>query len=168
MPLTNSAKAAFKIMAQKEKNRVRRAANAKREKVAALPAIPKVILDLNYVNPITLEFPKSHIVYEIRNKSTGRTNYYNKATFQELISAFKSDYNLMLMNPKSPIPGARNPVTRNPIYPRNVRRVTVAAKKKTPSPKTAAKKIVSAARKHLNKKKVKRETGRAGSQRVSK
>ena len=140
----------------KKKNRNVRAMTVKRSRVAALPAIPKVILDMNYVNPVTLEFPKSHIVYEIRNKFTGRTNYYNKSTFQKLISAFKSDYNLMLMNPKSPIPGARNPITRNPIYPRNVRRVTVAAKKKTPSPKTAAKKIVSAARKHLNKKKAKR------------
>ena len=57
-----------------------------------------------------------------------------------------------MANPKVPIPGARNPVTRNPIYPRNVRRVAVVAKKKTPSPNTAAKKIQSAVRKVLSKK----------------
>ena len=153
MPLTNSAKAAFKLAAQKERVRANRAAAIKRSKVAALPKIPRIILDRNYVNPITLSFPKNLVVYEIKNRTTGRTNYYNKSTFQKLITAFKNDYNLMLMNPKSPIPGARNPMTRGPIYPRNIRRVTVAAKKKTPSPKTAAKKIQSAVRKHLNKKK---------------
>jgi hypothetical protein len=57
-----------------------------------------------------------------------------------------------MANPKVPIPGARNPVTRGPIYPRNVRRVTVAAKKKTPSPNAAAKKIQSAVRKRISKK----------------
>jgi hypothetical protein len=122
-------------------------------KVKAMPVIPHVILNANYVNPVTLEFPKGTVVYEIRNKFTGRTNYYNKATFRKIITAFRGDYALLMMNPKEPIPGARNPVTRNPIYPRNVRRVTVAAKKKTPSPKTAAKRIQSAVRKHLSKKK---------------
>ena len=117
-----------------------------------MPRIPRVILEANYVNPITLNFPKNTVVYEIKNRTTGRTNYYNKATFRKLITAFKNDYNLLMMNPKAPIPGARNPVTRGPIYPRNVRRVTVAAKKKTPSPNTAAKKIQSAVRKHLSKK----------------
>lgn len=121
--------------------------------VKALPTVPRVLLNLNYVNPITLTFPKGAVIYEIKNKITGRKNYYDKYTFTKLIKAFKSDYDLLMMNPKEPIPGAKNPVTRNPIYPRNVRRVTVAAKKKTPSPKAAAKKIQSAVRKHLSKKK---------------
>jgi hypothetical protein len=92
------------------------------------------------------------VAYEIKNRTTGRTNYYNKETFRKLIKAFRTDYELLMANPKVPIPGARNPVTRGPIYPRNVRRVTVAAKKKTPSPNTAAKKIQSAVRKRLSKK----------------
>jgi len=58
-----------------------------------------------------------------------------------------------MANPKSPIKGARNPVTRGPIYPRNVRRVTVKAKPKTPSKSAAARKIQSAVRAHLKKKK---------------
>lgn len=156
MPLPKEAIAKGKIIKQKRENRKLKASNEKRARVAALPKVPKIILNANYVNPVTLNFPKGVVIYEIRNKTTGRTNYYNKATFLKLITQFKNDYNLLMMNPKMPIPGARNPVTRNPIYPRNVRRVTVAAKKKTPSPRAAAKKIQSAVRKHLSKKKPKR------------
>ena len=141
----------FAIMKLK-KNRANKKASVARSRVAAMPRIPRVILEANYVNPITLNFPKNVVVYEIKNRTTGRTNYYNKATFRKLITAFKNDYNLLMANPKAPIPGARNPVTRGAIYPRNVRRVTVAAKKKTPSPNAAAKKIQSAVRKRISKK----------------
>lgn len=154
MPPSAAAMAARLAIMKKARNRKLKMNAAKRSKVAALPKIPKVILDANYVNPITLEFPKNMVVYEIKNKTTGRKNYYDKATFKKLITRFKNDYNLMMMNPKEPIPGAKNPMTRNPIYPRNVRRVTVAAKKKTPSPKTAAKKIQAVVRKHQAKKRV--------------
>jgi hypothetical protein len=152
MPPTAAAMAKRFAIMKLKKNRANKKASVARSRVAAMPRIPRVILEENYVNPITLNFPKNVVVYEIRNRTTGRTNYYNKATFRKLITAFKNDYNLLTMNPKVPIPGARNPVTRGPIYPRNVRRVTVAAKKKTPSPKTAAKKIQSAVRKRLIKK----------------
>lgn len=118
----------------------------------ALPKIPRVILNMNYVNPITLAFPRGVVVYEIKNKFTGRKNYYDKPTFVKLIKKFTDDYNLFMMNPKVPIPGARNPITRNPIYPRNIRRVSVVPKKKTPSRSAAARKIQSAWRKHLSKK----------------
>ena len=148
---STAAVARAKIQAAKRKNRGAKAASVRTSRVAALPKIPRVILEANYVNPITLDFPKNIVVYEIKNRTTGRTNYYNKATFRKLITAFKNDYNLLMMNPKVPIPGARNPMTRGAIYPRNIRRVTVAAKKKTPSPKTAAKKIQSAVRKHKSK-----------------
>ena len=141
----------FAIMKLK-RNRANKKASVARSRVAAMPRIPRVILEANYVNPITLNFPKNMVVYEIKNRTTGRTNYYNKATFRKLITAFKNDYNLLMANPKAPIPGARNPVTRGAIYPRNVRRVTVAAKKKTPSPNAAAKKIQSAVRKRISKK----------------
>jgi hypothetical protein len=154
MPLTAANTALMKIEIAKRKARKAKAASLKRSKVQALPAIPRLILDANYVNPITLEFPKGTIVYEIRNKMTGRTNYYNKATFSKLITQFKNDYNLLMMNPKVPIPGARNPMTRNPIYPRNIRRVTVKPKPKTPTKSAAAKKIQGAVRKHQAKKRV--------------
>ena len=151
MPPSAAALAKHQAIMKLKKNRVNKKASVARSRVAAMPRIPRVILEANYVNPITLNFPKNVVVYEIKNRTTGRTNYYNKATFRKLITAFKNDYNFLMMNPKVPIPGARNPVTRGAIYPRNVRRVTVAAKKKTPSPKTAAKKIQSAVRKHLAK-----------------
>ena len=151
MPPSAAALAKHQAIMKLKKNRANKKASVARSRVAAMPRIPRVILEANYVNPITLNFPKNVVVYEIKNRTTGRTNYYNKATFRKLITAFKNDYNLLMMNPKVPIPGARNPVTRGAIYPRNVRRVTVAAKKKTPSPKTATKKIQSAVRKHLAK-----------------
>ena len=105
---------------------------------------------------MTLNFPKGVVVYEVKNRVTGRKNYYNKATFAAIINRFTNDYNLMMMNPKQPIPGARNPMTRNPIYPRNVRRVTVKAKAKSPTKSVAARKIQSAFRKYSAKKKLKK------------
>jgi len=147
---------ALREQVRKAKERAAKRVSRRVVETRALPKIPRVILNMNYVNPITLGFPRGAVIYEITNKFTGRRNYYDKPTFVKLIKQFNSDYNLMMMNPKVPIPGARNPITRNPIYPRNVRRVTVAPKKKTPSPKTAAKKIQSAVRKHLNKNKAKR------------
>jgi len=153
MVLSKEAIARGKIIKQKRANRKLKSNANKRSKVEALPTIPKVILDANYVNPVTLEFPKGVVIYEIKNKTTGRKNYYNKNTFRKIITQFKNDYNLLMMNPKSPIKGARNPVTRGAIYPRNVRRVTVKAKAKTPTKSTAARKIQSAVRAHLKKKK---------------
>ena len=149
MVLSNSIKAKRLAIIKKRKTRANKAKSVKRAKVAALPAIPKVILNQNYINPVTLEFPKGTVVYEIQNKTTGRKNYYNKETFKKIITQFKNDYNLMMANPKSPIPGVRNPMTRGAIYPRNIRRVTVKAKSKS----AAARKIQSAVRKHLKKKK---------------
>jgi hypothetical protein len=152
MVLSEAARAARRAINAKRQARAIKALSVLKNEIGALPKVPKVILDSNYVNPITLEFPKGVVVYEIKNRTTGRKNYYTKATFKKLITRFKSDYNLMLMNPKSPIPGAHNPVTRGAIYPRNVRRVTVKARK-TPTRSAAARKIQSAVRAHLKKKK---------------
>lgn len=140
------------VRVQKIKNRTEKLRQNIYARVKAMPAIPRVILQANYVNPITLDFPKGHIVYELRNRTTGRTNYYDKAVFRKLIMTFKGDYDLLMRNPKVPLPGVRNPMTRGPVYPRNIRRVTVVPKKKTPSRNNAARKIQSAVRKHLAKK----------------
>jgi hypothetical protein len=145
MALTNNVKA---LVVKKRARKAKKKENA-RARVAALPAVPKVLLDANYINPITLEFPKGMVVYEIKNRTTGRKNYYDKFTFRKLVTAFKNDYNLLMANPKSPIKGVRNPVTRGNIYPRNVRRVTVKPKM---TKSVAAKKIQNAVRKHLKKK----------------
>ena len=81
MPLNAATVAKRRAMIAKRKNRKAKAGSVKRERIAALPRIPKVILDLNYVNPVTLDFPKGVVVYEVKNRFTGRKNYYNKATF---------------------------------------------------------------------------------------
>jgi len=137
---------------RKIKERTLKFRHERASRVAGLPAVPQVIIDSNYINPITLNVPRGTVVYQLKNRTTGRVDYYDKETFKKLIKAFKGDYNLLMMNPKVPIPGASNPMTRGPIYPRNVRRVAVKLKKKTPSPNTAAKKIQSAVRKMLSKK----------------
>jgi hypothetical protein len=156
MVLPASVVAARLAIEAKRQARFAKKVSVLKNEIGALPKIPKVILDANYVNPVTLEFPKGVTIYEIKNRFTGRTNYYTKATFKKIIARFKSDYDLLMMNPKVPIPGARNPVTRNPIYPRNVRRVKVKAKSKTPTKSAAARKIQSAVRKHLAKKRARK------------
>ena len=55
MPLNAAAIAKRRAIIAKRKNRKGKAGSVKRERVAALPRIPKVILDLNYVNPVTLK-----------------------------------------------------------------------------------------------------------------
>jgi hypothetical protein len=141
---------------QDKKQRANKKAATARSRVKALPKVPRIMLSPGYVNPITLNFPKgSVVIYEIKNHKTGRKDYFDKDTFWKLASRAPNNYWLLMADPKKPL-GFRNPSTRSNVYPRNVRRVTVAAKKKTPSPKAAAKKIQSAVRKHLNKKKPKR------------
>lgn len=134
----------------KKKARALKKKSVTRSHVRALPKVPQVILNSNYVNPITLNFPKNVVVYELKNRTTGRKNYYDKKTFWALMKMVANDYKLLMLNPKSPIKGVKNPVTRGNIYPRNVRRVTV---KPRPSRSAAARKIQSAVRKHLKKKK---------------
>jgi hypothetical protein len=135
-----------------KKQRANKKAAAARSKVMALPKVPRVMLSPGYVNPITLNFPRgSVIIYEITNRRTGRKDYFDKNTFWKLAQRAPNNYWLLMADPKKPL-GFRNPTTRSNVYPRNVRRVTVAPKKKTPSPKAAAKKIQSAYRKHVSKK----------------
>jgi hypothetical protein len=147
---------AVKQYANKMKARNAKARAIAISRVKALPKVPRVMLSPNYVNPITLNFPKgSVVVYEIIDRITGRKNYFDKDTFWKLAKRAPNNYWLLMSDPKKSL-GFRNPTTRSNVYPRNVRRVTVAAKKKTPSRSVAAKKIQSAVRKHLSKKKPKR------------
>jgi hypothetical protein len=140
--------AAFLAKIKKGDERRSKKKESKKKEIESLPKVPKVILNQNYVNPITLEFPKSSvIVYEIKNRTTGRKDYYDVQTFWKLMGMIRNNYKLLMMDPKLPL--FRNPVTRGNIYPRNVRRVTVKPKNKN----AAAKKIQNAVRKHLKKKK---------------
>jgi hypothetical protein len=145
-------KARFNANKKKQNARRAKAASHRIAGVKALPAVPQVFLNANYINPVTLDFPKGIIIYEIQNRRTGRKNYYDRQTFYKLMRMLKSDYDLLMRNPKVPIPGARNPVTRGPIYPRNIRRVTVKPKRKTPTRSAAANKIKKAIKKHISRK----------------
>jgi hypothetical protein len=137
---------AYAEMLIREKKRKYRAVKAlwqAQEKVKALPKVQSMYIKNNYINPVTLAFPTTGVpVYEVKNKTTGRTNYYNSNTFWKLTGHAKNNYKLLMFDPKAEI--FRNPVTRNPVRARNVRRVVV---------KKAATKIQSAVRKHLKKKK---------------
>jgi hypothetical protein len=148
------------------------------KRTEALPIPLTLYIANNYTNPVTLKAPPRGVaIYMITDPRTGRKNYYDKTTILKLAHK-NSNYALLMANRKTAL--FKNPVTRSNVYPRNVRRVVARTKKKTPSPKTAAKTIQKAVRKHLSKKKAKtvkkpsppkkrqRETGRAGSQRVSK
>lgn len=129
-------------------------ASEARAKIKALPKMPRIMLSPGYVNPITLNFPRgSLVVYEITNHATGRKDYFDKNTFWTLMKRMPNNYWLLMADPKKPLPGVRNPMTRSNVYPRNVRRVTVAPKPKTPSRSAAARKIASALRKKVATKK---------------
>lgn len=150
----------LKNVAAKQKQRLSKAYAIARNEVAALPKVPRILLEPNYVNPITLNFPKgSIIVYEITNRRTGRKDYFDKDTFWKLAKRAPDNYGLLIADPKKPL-GFKNPATRSNVYPRNVRRVTVAPKKKTPTKSAAAKKIQSAYRKHVSKKAAKNKKKR--------
>jgi hypothetical protein len=117
----------------------------KRSQVKALPKVPTIFLRNNYVNPITLNFPGGNlVVYQITDRTTGRKDYFDRDTFWKLARRSKNNYWLLMADPKKPLPGMRNPMTRGNIYPRNVRRVMV---------KPAAKKIQNALRRKVLKKK---------------
>ena len=121
------------------------------KRTEALPIPLTLYIANNYTNPVTLKAPPHGVaIYMITDPRTGRKNYYDRSTLLKL-SRKNSNYALLMANRKTPL--FKNPVTRSNIYPKNVRRVIVKPKRKTPSPKTAIKTIKKAVKKHLSKKK---------------
>ena len=119
------------------------------KRTQALPVPLTMFIANNYTNPVTLRAPPYGVAaYMITDPRTGRKNFYNKATIHRL--AKLNNYGILMANRKMAL--FKNPLTRSNIFPKNIRRVIVKPKKKTPSPKTAAKKIQSAVRKHQAKK----------------
>ena len=166
--LTEAQRRRVNLMARRMVNDSKRKVRAVKKwvetvkRTQALPVPLTMFIANNYMNPVTLRAPPYGVaIYMITDPRTGRKNFYNKATIHKL--AKLNNYGILMANRKKPI--FKNPMTRSNVYPKNVRRVIVKPKKKTPSRSVAAKKIQSAVRKHLSKK---RETGRAGTQRVSK
>ena len=134
------------VMAKHFARKMKRQSEA-RAKVRALPAVPRIMLSPSYVNPVTLESVKGGlVVYEITDRRTGRKDYFDKATFWKLVKRIPNNYWLLTADPKKPLPGLRNPLTRSNVYARNVQRVTVATK---PTRSAAARKIQSVYRKKV-------------------
>jgi hypothetical protein len=157
--LTAAQKRRVELMARRMVNDSKRKVRAVKKwvetvkRTQALPVPLTMYIANNYTNPVTLRAPPYGVaIYMITDPQTGRKNFYNKATIHKL--AKLNNYGILMANRKKPI--FKNPMTRSNVYPKNVRRVIVKPKKKTPSPKTAAKKIQTAVRKHLSKKKPKR------------
>lgn len=91
--------------------------------------------------------PFGSIMYQVRHRQTGAVNYHTPAQFFSFLNRTKyfNNYDVLMANPKMPL--------FNNVYPRNVQRVRVQPKKKTPSPNTAARRIQSAMRKRKSRSK---------------
>lgn len=115
-------------------------------RIMAMPKIRMVQINANYINPVTLGAPPTGlVVYRVKDPVTGRVDYYDKATFWRLVGkSAKNNWNLFVNRKKRLF---INPVTRAVIQAKNVERVTVRPKPKTPSRSAAAAKIASALRK---------------------
>jgi len=113
-----------------------------------MPKIRVVLVNANYINPVALEAPpKGVVVYKVHDPVTGRLDYYNKSTFWKLVDkSAKNNWNLFVNRKKRLF---INPVTRHVVQAKNVERVTVRPKPKTPSRSAAAAKIASALRKKV-------------------
>lgn len=146
---------AARVAQLKHKIRTMKKRYALANRLKALPRITTVNVNANYINPITLnKIPSGIVVYKVTDPSTKRVDFYTKNEFWKLVHThapnLKDNYNMMMTHPRYKL--FNNPVTRNPVRPKNVTRVLAKTKKKTPSPNTAAKKIQSAVRKVLSKK----------------
>jgi hypothetical protein len=148
------------INAQNAKRKLRspKAKKTAQNKALALGKVPNVSVAKNYINPVTLNAPpRGVVVFKVTDKHTGRTNYYDRTTlFRFLANFIKNNYNLLMADPKKTL--FRNPVTRGNVKARNIQRVRIIKSAKTPTKSAAARKIQTAVRKHLNKKKPKRVT----------
>lgn len=119
------------LAGRKSKMTVRksRAAKMHTSRSRALPRLQMVHLNANYINPVTLNaLAIGSKAYQVKNRVTGRTNYYNRATVWKLLPAsIKNNYNLLMAFPKNAL--FRNPITRGPVYPRNIIAVKIGASK---------------------------------------
>jgi hypothetical protein len=122
---------------KKISNRTQRRRLSNISRRVALPRLPIVRLNKG---------PFGSVMYQVRHRATGKVNYFTPAKFFSFLNntIYFNNYDVLMSNPKVPL--------YNNVYPRNVQRVRVMQKKKTPSPNTAARKIQSAVRKHLSKK----------------
>ena len=140
---------ARKVLKDELKRKIRTAKKryATINRLRALPVIRNVYIRNDYINPVSLnKVPSGPTVYHVKDSRTGRVDYYDKETFWKLMPKnIKNNYGLLMADPRRPL--FKNPLTRTNVKARNVQRVRV---------KPAARKIQSAVRKHLSKKKARK------------
>jgi len=105
----------------KRKARKLKKAKVRTGQKKALPTIRSVSVPKNYVSHITQSPMKDAVFYMLTNRGTGRKNYFTKSEISKIVGRSMSNYNLLMADPKKAL--FRNPVTRNPVYPRNLQRV---------------------------------------------
>jgi len=120
--LARSAAFVEKVNSKAKSREKKRSRKAKAER-KALPKTPRISIPNSYLNPVTLSPVKGKIVYQVTNRGTKRTNYYNKATLSRLIGRSMTNYELLMASPKTGL--FRNPATRGLVYPRNIQRVRI-------------------------------------------
>lgn len=111
-----------KVMKAKSKERRSKSRSRAKSRSRNLPKIRTANLPSNYINPVRLS-PVTGVVYQVTNRFTGRKNWYQKSVLNKLIGRTITNYDILMFNPK--VPMFKNPVTRNPVFARNLQRVRV-------------------------------------------
>jgi hypothetical protein len=117
----NSVKKAASENALKRAARKSKKARISKSRKAALPKLKSVTIPKNYLNPLTRSPMKEAILYMLTNRGTGRKNYFTRAEVSKLTGRSLTNYNVLMFDPKKPM--FKNPLTRNPVYARDLQRV---------------------------------------------
>jgi len=118
---SNTIKKATTTDNLKRKARKVKKAKVRKAQKKALPKIKQVSVPKNYTSHITQGPMKDAVFYMLTNRGTGRKNYFTKTEIGKIVGRSMSNYNILMADPKKSL--FRNPVTRNPVYPRNLQRV---------------------------------------------
>jgi hypothetical protein len=117
----NTVKKAATENTRKRNERKLKKSRISKSRVAALPKVRSVKVPSNYINPLTRSPMKEAIFYMLTNRGTGRKNYFTLAEIGKLVGRSLTNYQLLMFDPKKQM--FRSPVTRNPVYARNLQRV---------------------------------------------
>ena len=117
----NAVKRAISSNNAKRTSRKAKKARVLKGQKKALPKIRAVSIPKNYINPLTHSPMKEAIFYMLTNKGTRRKNYFTRAEIGKLVGRSLTNYQLLMLDPKKQM--FRNPITRNPVYARNLQRV---------------------------------------------
>jgi hypothetical protein len=115
-------RAQYAMAPSRQAKRLSKSKKLKKSHNAALPKVGSARPSPTYRNPVNLSPPRG-VVYLVTNRITGRKNYYSKKLIEQLAKRKLTNYQILLFDPKKAI--FRNPMTRNPVYPRNLQRVKV-------------------------------------------